>query len=165
MTPLEIIQYELGDSPGCSELQPCVISFFFDVTITAVMAVIMVIVAKRVRATINQYRRMSARNSVGGILWCVERTLKLAEVSSFTDSVCECAPGAVEVAFGCCGSEAGKDLIGEEWGEELPELKDDLLSACFPFSKVEALYEVKTGGAAGLDLLQNMVGRSVVGRR
>jgi len=50
-------------------------------------------------------------------------------------------------------------LSGDDWGEESPELKDGLLSVCFPFSKVEALYEVMTGGAAGLDLLQNMVGR------
>ena len=37
--------------------------------------------------------------------------------------------------------------------------KDDLLSVSFPFSNAEGLYEVMTGGAAGLDLLQNMVGR------
>jgi len=86
-----LIMLPLEDSPG-----DAIITSPFGLNITAATAPVMVKVAKRPRAKINQYRRMSPRNSVLDTWWClVERAERSAEVCSFTDSVCEVPPEVV----------------------------------------------------------------------
>jgi len=131
-------------------------------------------VAKTQRAMTNQCLEKNLATPLRGFkcLWSLERTGNdcVPNVAfASTDVVCglwretSAAAGAERTALGCSGSDTEKDLIGDDWWEESAELKDDLLSGSFPFSKEEGSCEGMTGGTdavADFDLVQNMaVGR------